>query len=109
MFSKETRSRIMGSIKRRSKLEDNVSKALWKTGIRCRKNDKSLYGTPDISIKTFKIVIFIDSCFWHVCPEHFKMPESNTDFWINKVESNIQRDKRVSEYYINEGWNLMRV
>lgn len=108
-FSKETRSRIMGSIKRRSKLEDKVSKALWKTGIRFRKNDKSLYGTPDISIKTFKIVIFIDSCFWHVCPEHFKMPKSNTDFWIKKVESNIERDKRVTEYYINKGWNLMRV
>ncbi|SFB98868.1 T/G mismatch-specific endonuclease [Bacillus sp. OV322] len=108
-FSKETRSRIMGSIKRRSKLEDKVSKALWKKGIRFRKNEKSLYGTPDISIKTFKIVIFIDSCFWHVCPEHFKMPKSNLDFWIKKVNSNIERDKRVTDYYNKKGWNILRI
>jgi len=108
-FSKETRSKIMGSIKARSKLEDKVSRALWKRGYRFRKNDRSLFGTPDISIKKYMTVIFIDSCYWHACPEHFRMPKSNTDFWKNKIERNIERDSRVTRYYEDIGWNILRI
>ncbi|PLT29824.1 very short patch repair endonuclease [Peribacillus deserti] len=108
-FSKETRSRIMGSIRARSKLEDRVSRALWKKGFRFRKNDRTLYGTPDISIKKYRIVIFIDSCYWHACLEHFKMPKSNTEFWENKIERNRARDSRVTRHYEEKGWNIIRI
>lgn len=79
-ITKEQRSQVMKSIKGQSLLENEVSKALWHKGVRFRKNVRSLFGNPDISIKKYKIVIFIDSCFWHACPIHGNTPKSNTDF-----------------------------
>ena len=63
----------MQAIKSQSKLEDKITTALWRKGIRFRKNVKSLFGKPDIAIKKYKIAIFIDSCFWHVCELHGNM------------------------------------
>jgi DNA mismatch endonuclease (patch repair protein) len=71
------RRKNMQAIKSRSKLEAKVTKSLWQKGIRFRKNVKSLPGKPDIAIKKYKVVIFIDSCFWHVCPIHGNSPKSN--------------------------------
>lgn len=108
-LSKETRIRNMKAIKSVSKLEDKISSELWKRGFRFRRNDRSLYGKPDISIKKYKVVIFIDSCFWHQCPFHGNMPKSNTDYWRNKLNRNIERDKEVTTYYYNSGWNILRI
>ncbi|MDQ0197089.1 very short patch repair endonuclease [Neobacillus ginsengisoli] len=107
-ITKEQRSSNMKAIKSISKLENRVSKALWEKGIRFRKNSK-LFGKPDISIQKYKIVIFIDSCFWHVCPLHSNMPKSNQDYWIKKLNRNQERDKEVNEYYYEKGWHLLRV
>src|SRR5699024_1537387 len=71
-------------------------------------NTKDLFGKPDISIKKYKIVIFIDSCFWHKCPIHATTPKTNTEFWTEKLENNKIRDKEVTNYYINKGWNIKR-
>lgn len=103
------RSNNMKAIKSVSKLEDKVSKALWKKGIHYRRNVKSLYGKPDFAIKKYKIVIFVDSCFWHACPIHGNKPKNNKDYWDNKLTKNINRDLAVNEYYKNNGWNLFRI
>lgn len=108
-FPKETRSKIMKSIKSESKLENKVSKALWNEGLRFRKNDKTLFGKPDISIKKYKIVIFIDSCFWHNCEIHGHIPKSNQEYWIKKLHRNAERDKKVNQYYKERNWNIVRV
>ncbi|MDF2960911.1 MAG: mismatch repair protein Vsr [Paenibacillus sp.] len=92
-----------------TKIEDRVSKALWRHGFRFRKNVKALKGKPDIVIQKYKIVIFIDSCFWHGCPVHGRLPKSNIDFWANKLERNRSRDWEITNYYKNKGWNVMRV
>ncbi|WP_127508605.1 very short patch repair endonuclease [Paenibacillus humicus] len=108
--SKEKRSEIMRSVKStHTKLEDRITKDLWAQGLRFRKNTKTLLGKPDISIKTKKKVVFIDSCFWHGCQLHFKLPKSNLDFWENKINKNIQRDIEVTDFYIAEGWNILRI
>jgi DNA mismatch endonuclease (patch repair protein) len=99
----------MRAIKSRSRLEDKVSKALWRAGYRFRKNDKSLMGKPDISIKKYKVAIFIDSCFWHGCPLHGNMPRSNKDYWKKKLSRNKERDREVNNYYETNGWNYLRV
>ncbi|MBA4548789.1 very short patch repair endonuclease [Thermoactinomyces intermedius] len=109
VLSKEQRTKNMKAIGPVSKLEDKVCKELWKRGARFRRNVKSLYGKPDIAIKKYKIVIFIDSCFWHGCKIHGKIPKTNREFWVEKLERNIQRDKEVSDYYIRKGWNILRV
>lgn len=105
----EQRSKVMQSIRAQSKLENQVSKALWKKGLRFRKNVRNLYDTPDISIKKYKLVIFIDSCFWHSCPLHGKMPKSNQEFWQKKLQRNVEHDKEVTSYYLDKVWNIMRI
>ncbi|MDD1515788.1 very short patch repair endonuclease [Priestia megaterium] len=107
--SKEQRRKNMQAIRSQSKLENQVSRELWKRGIRFRKNDKSLFGKPDISIKKYKIVIFIDSCFWHACKLHGNRPKSNREYWDKKLARNKERDNEVKEYYKQNGWNLKRV
>lgn len=109
-FSKEKRSKIMSAIRGKgTKIEDAVARELFKNGIRFRRNVKDLPGTPDIAIKKYKIAIFLDSCFWHGCPEHFKMPKSNKAFWANKIEKNIVRDSKIDQYYTENNWHLVRI
>jgi DNA mismatch endonuclease, patch repair protein len=107
-LTKEQRTKNMKAIKSQSALENKASKALWNKGFRFRKNAK-LFGKPDISIKKYKIVIFIDSCFWHCCPLHGNIPKSNTEYWLKKLERNKLKDIEVNNFYINKGWNLLRV
>ncbi|MGO4994504.1 very short patch repair endonuclease [Jeotgalibaca porci] len=108
-LSREQRSKVMSSIRAQSKLENKFSHALWRKGIRFRKNDRSLFGTPDISIKKYKLVVFVDSCFWHKCPIHGKIPKTNTKFWEDKLNRNVERDEEVTNHYISEGWNIYRI
>lgn len=108
-MTKEQRSKTMGAIRAQSKLENTFTKSLWNRGLRFRKNVRKLRGTPDIVIQKYKLVIFVDSCFWHGCPIHFKRPKSNQEFWDKKIARNRERDKEVDEYYIDKGWNLKRI
>lgn len=80
-ITREQRTVLMKKIKAKSHLEDRVVKQLFKNGIRYRRNSKRLLGKPDISIQKYKVVIFIDSCFWHSCPIHGNIPKSNVDYW----------------------------
>lgn len=109
IMTKEQRSKTMGAIRAKSKLENLFASQLWRRGIRFRRNVRKLRGTPDIAIQKYKVVIFVDSCFWHVCPVHFKRPKSNQGFWDNKFERNVERDLVISEYYKCKGWNIKRI
>lgn len=108
-LTKEQRRKNMQAIKSRSKLEEKITKVLWHKGIRYRKNVKSLTGSPDIAIKKYKIAIFIDSCFWHVCPIHGNKPKSNHDYWTNKLKRNQERDQEVNQHYKEKKWSILRV
>lgn len=90
-------------------LENLVVNFLWQKGYRFRKNVKDLEGKPDIAIKKYKLVIFIDSCFWHKCPLHYKAPATNFEFWENKISKNQQRDDYVTNYYLAKKWNILRI
>lgn len=109
IVSKEKRSQIMSKIKSRgTKLEEIFRKELWRRGYRYRKNVKNLPGKPDIYFAKEKIVVFIDSCFWHGCRLHCRMPSSNIEYWIKKIERNKERDRRITKYYKNNGFIIMR-
>lgn len=108
-ITREQRRKNMQAIRSQSKLENKVSKELWKKGYRFRKNDKTLFGKPDISIKKYNVVIFIDSCFWHACEIHGNRPKTNQNFWDEKLERNKKRDLEVNQYYIDRNWNIKRV
>lgn len=108
-ITKEQRRKNMQAIRSQSKLENKVSKMLWKKGFRFRKNNRTLFGRPDISIKKYKVVIFIDSCFWHSCDIHGNQPKSNQEYWGGKLKRNKERDQEVTAYYIEKGWFIKRV
>ncbi len=109
-LTKEQRTKNMKAIKSsHTKMEDSVCKVLWKKGVRFRKNVKDLPGKPDIAIKKYKVVIFMDSCFWHKCPKHFKRPKSNLEYWDPKIEKNVKRDFEVNKFYIDNKWNILRI
>jgi len=108
--SEEKRSEIMRAVKSRdSKIELEFRRVLWRHGFRYRKNAKNYFGKPDIVLKKYKTVIFIDSCFWHGCVEHLRMPSSRQDYWVKKIERNKKRDSEVNDYYQNNGWAVLRL
>lgn len=110
ILTEAQRRKTMQAIKsKRTKLEEKVSKELWKRGFRFSKNVKSLKGKPDIAIKKYKIVVFLDSCFWHGCKEHCRYPSSNKEYWYSKISRNMQRDKEITEYYLDNNWNILRI
>lgn len=63
---------------------------------------------PDIVFKRAGVAVFIDGCFWHGCPEHCRMPGSNTDYWNAKIERNRARDYATDEELRAAGWIVMR-
>ncbi|WP_336798669.1 very short patch repair endonuclease [Exiguobacterium acetylicum] len=91
-----------------TKMEVKVRSELWHRGLRYRKNYRKLLGTPDIAFPGVRLVVFLDSCFWHGCPIHYKQPKSNVDFWKNKIKRNRERDKEQTEHYLCENWTILR-
>lgn len=107
--SKAIRNKTMRAIKAEdTKLENTVICELSRHGCRFRKNVKDLYGKPDLAIKKYKIAIFIDSCFWHGCPYHCRMPHSNKNYWNAKIERNKKRDKDVNLWFKKNEWLMLR-
>ena len=101
------RSAIMSKIRGKdTKIEVKLRKALWHLGIRYRKNYKALPGSPDIALTKYHIAIFCDSDFWHGYQWDAKRCKikSNRDYWIKKIEDNIQRDRDYDEQLIAMGW-----
>jgi DNA mismatch endonuclease (patch repair protein) len=111
VLTKEQRTKNMKTIKSHgSKDEILLAKALWQRGYRYRKNDKTVFGKPDFTFKTWKIAIFVDSEYFHGKnweTEKLRI-KSNRDFWWNKIEGNIRRDSIVNETLLNAGWTVLR-
>lgn len=108
--SEQVRKKTMQAVKSTgTKLERDVISELWKNGVRFRRNVTDLKGKPDIAIKKYKIVIFIDSCFWHGCELHFRLPKSNVTYWKTKINRNKKRDLEINEHYIRNGWSVLRI
>lgn len=105
-FSKKKRSQIMSKIKGKgTKLEFKFKELL--TGLRFRYQPK-IIGKPDFASKKLKIAIFIDSCFWHKCPKHFRQPKSKKSYWIPKINGNVQRAKEVNKQLKKFDWKVIR-
>lgn len=107
-LSRSRRSQVMRSIKSTdSSLERAVRARLHKHGLRFRKHSR-LPGKPDVVFPTARLVVFIDSCFWHGCQEHVRMPRSNTEYWTTKIARNKRRDEYVNNEYASTHWKVMR-
>ena len=107
--SKEVRSRNMSHIRStNSKPEGIVRKYLFSRGLRYRKNVRSLPGTPDIVLKKYRTVVFVNGCFWHHhdCGR-FVWPATNTEYWRKKIDRNTERDKENYDLLTAQGWQVL--
>jgi DNA mismatch endonuclease (patch repair protein) len=106
----EQRSKNMAAIKSTgTKDEILLGKGLWRSGLRYRKNNKSVYGKPDFTFKRYKVAVFVDSEFFHGKDwEIKKRPQTNADFWLKKISRNIERDNEVNSYLRKNGWIVIR-
>lgn len=111
VLSKEQRRRNMQAIKSKgSKDEVLLAKSLWHKGLRYRKNDKSVFGKPDLTFKRQKLAIFIDSEYFHGYNWETEKNriKTNREFWWQKIENNIKRDKQVNKELDSRGWKVLR-
>ncbi|TDE31328.1 very short patch repair endonuclease [Flavobacterium ranwuense] len=110
-LSPQQRSKNMRAIRStNTKAEIRLAKALWHLGYRYRKNNKTIFGTPDLTFKKLKIAIFVDSEFFHGKDwENQKdRVKTNTVFWQKKIERNRQRDMEVNTYLESKNWKVLR-
>lgn len=91
-----------------TKPEEVVRKYLFSRGLRYRKNCSKLPGKPDVVLKKYHTIVFVNGCFWH---QHdcgrFHWPSSNTDYWKRKIARNVQRDAENYKALENSGWRVL--
>lgn len=105
-----TRKRMSRVKLKNGKAEQLLAKRLWHMGYRYRKNDRRLPGSPDIAITKYKIAIFVDGEFWHgkdweVRKERLRR---NREYWIEKIQENMARDRRNAAELELMGWRVLR-
>ncbi len=112
IVSLSKRKEMMSSVKQRhTKPEITVRKLLHRLGYRFRLHSKKLPGTPDIVLPKYKSVIFVHGCFWHQhegCRKA-RRPTSNVEFWNEKLDKNIKRDKRKESELKDLGWKVLTI
>lgn len=112
VHSKEIRSFNMSRIRgKNTKPEEVVAKYLYSQGFRYRRNVRNLPGTPDIVMKKYKTVIFVNGCFWHAhegC-KYFVLPDNNKKFWEEKLFRNRERDFEKKIQLEKLGWKVITI
>ncbi len=105
-----TRSEIMRSVaSKNTQPELALRKALWRAGVRgWRVNLKTLDGKPDIVFGRAKVAVFVDGCFWHGCPDCYRAPKGNAEYWQAKVARNRLRDALVTARLRANRWRVLR-
>lgn len=107
----EQRRKNMQAVKNKdSQIELILRRELWIRNLRYRKNVNSVYGKPDIAFIRKKVAVFCDSEFWHGYDWENRKNQIKThrDFWIPKIERNIERDKDVNMRLESDGWIVIR-
>lgn len=82
---------------------------LWRKGHRYRLHRRDVPGTPDLCSKTRRVAVFVDGCFWHGCPLHYRAPSSRIEYWSAKLERNRARRVTVLANLKERGWKAVAV
>ena len=107
----EQRRKNMQAIRSKdTRIELRLRKALWQKGIRYRKNYKELPGKPDIAITKYRVAVFCDSDFFHGYDweNRNQRIKSNREYWVPKIEKNMERDKIITQQLQEAGWTVLR-
>lgn len=111
-ITKEKRSWIMSRVSgRNTKPEILLRSLLHRRGFRFRLHDKKLPGRPDIVLPKHRAVVFVNGCFWHSHKKckRARTPKSRRDYWVKKLEKNVQRDREQQKQLRNLGWRVVVV
>ena len=110
-LSRVVRSQVMASVRSTgTRLEEGLANALTKARVgRFERNPTEPEGRPDFVFRTRKVAVFVDSCFWHGCRWHCRMPASNRRYWNAKILRNRERDKRVTARLRRQDWTVVRI
>lgn len=107
----EPRRRIMRAIKGRKNgtTEEALATILRREKLSGWRRHTSLPGRPDFVWRKARVAVFVDGCFWHGCPKHYRPPRANPEFWEKKITANRNRDRRVTNELRRAGWRVLRV
>ena len=94
-----------------TKPESEIARACFRLGLRYRKNVEipEAKTTADLIFPRHKLLVFVDGCFWHGCPWHYKTPKTRSEWWDAKVERNKTRDSKKTRKLRRLGWKVVRV
>ena len=111
VFTKEKRSEVMSRIRGKGNKATELAmiRILRTHHISGWRRNQPILGKPDFVFRKQHLALFVDGCFWHCCPEHSKIPESNREFWEKKLQKNKERDQYVSEQLGIMGWKVERI
>jgi DNA mismatch endonuclease (patch repair protein) len=112
VYTKSKRSEIMSRVRnKQTQPEDIVASILQGLGVKYERNVRTLPGQPDLAIRSRKVAIFVNGCFWHGhrnCPRA-KLPQTNVAFWMAKIEINKRRDRRAARSLRQKGWHVITI
>lgn len=111
IYSKQKRSQIMSLIRSQGNMATEIKlirlMKQWKIG--GWRRHQNLPGRPDFAFPKQRVLVFVDGCFWHGCPLHFRTPKSNSSTWRKRIQTNVSRDKRISRSLRSSGWRVLRI
>lgn len=111
VFTKEKRSEVMSRIKGKGNKDTELAmiRLMRQHHISGWRRNYDLFGKPDFVFPKQKVALFVDGCFWHMCPKHFSMPKNNREFWEGKLKGNKDRDRSVNKTLKSAGWKVIRI
>ena len=108
-MSLQKRRALMARIRGKNTIPERLLRtALWTAGYRYRLHRRVCGVRPDIVFVGAKVAVFVDGCFWHMCPKHFTMPATNRPFWSAKLKRNRERDVSSASVLRRAGWKVVR-
>lgn len=111
VFSREKRSEIMSRVRARDNRATEVAMVAVLRHYRITgwRRHPQLFGKPDFVFARERVAVFVDGCFWHGCPKHYRFPTTNRAFWKQKLARNRDRDRLVGRTLRRKGWKVLRI
>lgn len=106
-------AQLQGNRRKNTRPELELRSLLHRAGLRFRVDARIGTGRsaprPDVVFGPAKVAVFVDGCFWHSCPDHKSVPSVNQDYWLPKLERNVERDRENTQALEALGWTVIRV
>jgi DNA mismatch endonuclease (patch repair protein) len=109
VFSRAKRSEVMSKIRSKWTTPERKIHGFLKSKKIEHKMHPKLVGNPDIFLPEENLVVFVQGCFWHKCPKHYREPKTRRFYWIPKIKRNVSRDREVTKALKKKGYRVIRI